>query len=53
MLLCAPVAHAALVLVRLELVGVPGHQDVHIQLPLEHCQGVQVAPGNNLTFAHT
>jgi hypothetical protein len=29
---------------------VPGHQDVHVQLPLEHRQGVQVAPWNNLMF---
>jgi hypothetical protein len=36
------------VLICLELVGVPSHQDVHIQLPLEHRQGVQVAPRNNL-----
>jgi len=32
--------HAALMLVRLELVGVPRHQDVHVQLPLKHRQGV-------------
>jgi hypothetical protein len=36
------------VLVRLELVGVPRHQDVHVQLPLQHRQGVQVTPWNNL-----
>lgn len=40
--------HTSLVLICLELVGVPSHQDVHIQLPLEHRQGVQVAPRNNL-----
>lgn len=42
--------HASLVLICLELMAVPGHQDVHVQLPLEHRQGVQVAPWNNLVF---
>lgn len=43
--------HSPLVLVRLELVGVPCDEDVHVQLPLEHRQGVQIAPWNNLMIA--
>ena len=41
---------AALVFVRCELVGVSRHQNIHVQLPLQHRQRVQVSPWNHLCF---
>jgi hypothetical protein len=32
----------------LELMRVPGDEDIHIQLPLQHCQRLHIPPRNNL-----